>query len=129
MVLSIVELALLRVRLGIWRFAADAPTPAWAVGEFVSVTRTQRELSVVAPEESAPPDLRGERGWRALEVAGPLDFALTGVLAALTAPLAAAEIAVFTVSTYDTDYLLVKDDLVERAVAALTASGHAVRER
>ena len=95
------------------RFAPDAPLPAWvlhASTEFWSITRTPRELSVVCSEDDLPPsvDENVERDWRAFEVAGPLPFDLTGVVSGLTAPLAAAGIPVFVVSTYDTDYVLVK---------------------
>jgi hypothetical protein len=78
--------------------------------EFWSITRTPRELSVVCSEDDLPPSVEEnvERDWRAFEVVGPLPFSLTGVVSSLTAPLAAAGIPVFVVSTYDTDYLLVK---------------------
>jgi hypothetical protein len=59
-------------------------------------------------------------------VAGPLDFALTGVAAALTAPLAAAEVSVLPVATFDTDYLFVREAALDRATAALRAAGHEV---
>jgi uncharacterized protein len=73
-----------------------------------------------------PQEVRAEGGWRCLKVQGPLDFALTGILAALTAPLAAAGIAVFAVSTYDTDYLLLKAENLHRAAEALRGAGHRV---
>ena len=100
-------------RLAICRFAPDAPLPAWvlhASAEFWSITRTPRELSVVCSEDDLPPSVEQqvERDWRAFEVVGPLPFGLTGVVSSLTAPLAAAGIPVFVVSTYDTDYVLVK---------------------
>ena len=91
-----------------------------------SVTRTPDELSIVCSEASVPPTARAQRGWRALEVQGPLDFSLTGVLAALTAPLAQARISIFALSTYDTDYLLVPGEDLARACATLTAAGHTV---
>ncbi len=100
-------------RLAVCRFPADTPLPAWVFhreAEFFSVTRTPRELSVVCAEDDLPPsvDRDVERDWRAFEVVGPLPFGLTGVVSGLTAPLAAAGIPVFVVSTYDTDVLLVK---------------------
>jgi len=100
-------------RLAVCRFAPDAPLPAWvlhASAEFWSITRTPHELSVVCSEDDLPPsvDEKVERDWRAFEVQGPLPFGLTGVVSSLTAPLAAAGIPVFVVSTYDTDYVLVK---------------------
>jgi hypothetical protein len=106
------------------RLPADAPCPAWAAGELVAVTRTGSELSVVCREEGVPAGVTAERGWRCLRVAGELDFALVGVLAALTAPLAEAGVSVFAVSTYQTDYLLVRAEQWERALAALRDRGH-----
>jgi hypothetical protein len=93
---------------------------------FYSVTRTVDELSVVCPEQLVPADAKAERGWRILKVEGPLDFAMTGVLAGLTKPLAEANISVFALSTYDTDYLLVRDSDVAAAISVLHAEGHAV---
>jgi hypothetical protein len=67
-----------------------------------------------------------EVGWRALKVAGPLEFGLTGVLLAIATPLAHAGVGIFTVSTYDTDYVLVKDDSLHAAISALRSAGHTV---
>jgi hypothetical protein len=107
--------------------AAGVPPWAWA-GEFAAVTRTAEELSVVCRESAVPDGVRAERGWRPLRVAGPFDFAAVGVLASLVEPLAAAGISLFAVSTFDTDYVLVKDDQLAGAVAALRRAGHTVHE-
>jgi hypothetical protein len=123
----VLTLSLLPETLAVCRLAPDADVPPWAwTGEPASVTRTRDELSIVCRADAVPRDVRAERGWRCLKVQGPLDFALTGILAALTAPLAAAEIALFAVSTYDTDYLLVKAETLDRAVEALRGAGHRV---
>ena len=103
-----------------------AEFPAWAAGPFLSITRTTDELSVVCPEDAVPPGPRAERGWRCLRVAGTLDFTLVGVLAALVGPLADAGVSVFVVSTFDTDYLLFKDETFGRAVDVLRNAGHTV---
>jgi len=97
-------------------------------GSFVTVTRTADELSVVCAEDAVPAGVRTQGGWRCLRVAGTLDFALVGVLAALLGPLAEAGVPVFCVSTFDTDYLLLQDADLPRAAAALTAAGHRVEE-
>jgi uncharacterized protein len=86
---------------------------------FFSVTRTADETSVVCREELIPAGYLQERGFRLFKVEGPLDFSLTGILSSLLTPLAAAGIAVFTISTYDTDYLMVKGDKLEEAASAL----------
>ena len=92
-----------------------------------SVTRTEEELSVVLPEEAALPAWKAERGWRCLKVLGPLDFSLIGVLASLVTPLAEAGISVFALSTYDTDYLLVRDADLQQAETVLSAHRHAIQ--
>jgi uncharacterized protein len=109
------------------RLDPDDDVPAWAeVGAVSSVTRTASELSIVCVEAAVPAQASAERGWRMLEVAGPLAFTLTGVLASLTVPLAAAEIPLFVISTFETDYLLVREPNLARAAAALRDAGHAV---
>ncbi len=104
-----------------------AEIPAWALaGSFTSITRTAEELSIVCPQAQVPAEIRCDRGWRCFKLQGPLDFSLTGVLASLAAPLAQVGISIFAISTYDTDYLLVKDKDLERAVLVLTQEGHQV---
>ena len=109
------------------RLDPDAPVPAW-VGDspFWSVTRSDSELSIVCAEDDLPDDARAERGWSALELLGPLDFTLTGVVASLVSPLADAKVPIFVISTFETDYLLVREMDAGRAVAALREAGHAV---
>lgn len=117
-------------RFAVCRFAPDDPLPAWvfhAGATTWSLTRTPRELSLVCPEDDLPPSVgRAERAWRGFEVEGPIPFDETGVLAGLTAPLAAAGIPVFAISTFDTDLLLVRERDLERA-AALLAERYEVR--
>jgi hypothetical protein len=90
------------------------------------VSWSTEETSVVCASALVPVDITADTGWRALAVAGLLDLSLTGVLASLARPLAEEDIALFAVSTYDTDYLLVKDSALEAAVAALRTVGHIV---
>jgi hypothetical protein len=109
------------------RLEPCAPVPAWTAGEFVSVTRTAEELSVVCPEGVVPEGVRCERGWRAWRIAGTFDLnSAVGVLASVTAPLAEAGVGLFAVSTFDTDYLLVKAENADRAAEALRRAGHTV---
>ena len=109
------------------RLEPDADIPPWArTGHFWSVTRSDSELSVVCPQEQVPPDASAERGWCAFEVAGPLDFSLTGIVASLVTPLADEGIPLFVISTFETDYLLVREHDLHRSVAALTSAGHSV---
>jgi uncharacterized protein len=113
--------------LGVARLDASAEIPAWAGGAPLSaITRTADELSIVCPEDRIPEETRQERGFRALEVRGPLDFGITGVISALSAPLAAAGIPIFVVSTFDTDYVLVPARQLSAVTAALREAGHEV---
>lgn len=90
------------------------------------MTRTEDELSIVSSSADVPAGVTAETGWRCLRVEGPLSFELTGIVAGLSAPLARAEIPIFVVSTYDTDYMLVKAVDLERACEALKGEGHVV---
>lgn len=113
--------------LAVCRLGADAPLADWMwTGPVASVTRTEAELSVVCAEAAVPEGVRCERGWRALRVRGPLVFDLTGVLASLTAPLAEAGVPIVSLSTFDTDVVLVRAGDLDAAVAALRAAGHEV---
>ena len=110
------------------RFEPDAAIPGWALtGPVSSVTRTPDELSIVCPEAQVPNGVRCERSWRCLKIQGPLPFSLTGVLASVANPLSEAGISLFAISTYDTDYILVKNAELDRARAVLTGVGHDVK--
>lgn len=114
-------------RLAVCRLAPDAPVPPLPLrAALVALTLTRDELSLVVPEDAAPPGAQVEAGWRALRVAGPLDFALTGILAALAEPLARAGVSLFALSTYDTDYILVREAQLPRALETLRAAGHTI---
>ena len=122
-------LSVLPETLAICRLSVDVAVPEWAmIGEFVSITHTGDELSIVCGEEHVPSDVKADRGWRALKVEGPLDLALTGVLASLANPLAEAQINIFAISTFDTDYLLVKEYNVARACEVLRQAGYGVAD-
>jgi len=119
------KLRLLPGSLSICRLPASDPVPGWVEGSGLSsITRTAGELSLVVPSDRVPPGTRAESGWRALEVEGPIPFTATGVLESLLAPLARAGVPVFAVSTFDTDYVLVGEKDLVRAIASLRAAGH-----
>jgi hypothetical protein len=124
---AVVKLFVLDELYAVVRCDPDAPVPDWANGgHFWSVTRSDSELSIVCREDDVPADASAERGWCALELAGPLDFSLTGVVSALVVPLADAEVPIFVLSTFETDYLLVREHDLQRSVEALTRAGHEV---
>lgn len=116
--------------LAVVRLPGDAAVPGWVPDDgFSSTTRGSGELSVVCAAAAVPPDLDVpvERGWVRLELEGPFEFHLTGILAAVLVPLAEAGVGIFALSTYDTDHVLVKDHQLDDAVAALRGAGHTVR--
>jgi uncharacterized protein len=122
-------------RLAVWpdrwavcRLDPSAAVPAWALPptRLTMVTRTDAELSIVAPESVMPADGQIERGFRVLALEGPIPFATTGVIASVATPLAAARVSLFPIATYDTDYVMVKDVDLDRALDALRQAGWTV---
>jgi nitrilase len=110
------------------KLPAEAGVPDWAWrGAVVSVARTADELSIVCTEDAVPCEILCQRGWRCMRVAGSMPFETVGVLAGLTRPIAEAGIGVFAFSTFDTDYLLIRQGDYAAAIAALKADGHEVR--
>jgi hypothetical protein len=116
------KLQILPDTFAICRLERNASIPPWASGDFVSITRTRDELSLVCAQANAPADVQCERDWRVFKIVGPLDFALTGVLASLAMPLANASISLFAISTFDTDYVLVKSDNLPKAIHVLQSA-------
>lgn len=113
--------------LMVCRLDKDAGVPEWATGEeLLSITRTPDELSIICRERNIV-EVKCEHGWKGLRVKGPLDFALTGILVSLARPLAEHGISIFVISTYDTDYLLVKGKDMEKAIKVLVAEGYTVQ--
>jgi hypothetical protein len=105
----------------------DLAIPDWAWrGSFCSATKTATELSIVCPQSQLPAEVTASRGWSCLIVEGPLDLSMTGVLHSLAEPLARARISAFAASTYETDYLLVEQKNLERALKTLADSGHEI---
>ena len=114
--------------LSVCRLQPTAVVPAWAQeGDFWSVTRTADELSILCSRGHVPPEIQAEANWRAFKVEGPLDFTLVGILANLSGVLARAGVSLFALSTFDTDYLLVRVEKLMDAAVALRSAGHTVR--
>lgn len=115
-------------RYAIARLAPDSPFPAWADGPgFVTLSRTQDELSITCLDERVPADVQADRGWLALRFVGPFAFGETGIVLSVIRPLSEQGIGVFVVSTYDGDHLLVQQADAARAQALLAAAGHVLR--
>ena len=126
-----VPLEVLNDRVAICRSGKDEPLPSWAkapAGEFFSVTRTRDELSIIIANPRAPREAKCERDWRLLMVKGPLPFNLVGIIAGLSGTLANAGISIFALSTYDTDYIMVKQTDLDRALATLRRAGYPVSQ-
>ncbi len=122
------ELAVEDGLLAVCRLPPRAPLPDWAnrAQRFLTVSRTAEELSITADAEVVPPETHCARGYRAIRVEGPLALNLVGVLAGIAGPLADAGVSIFAISTYDTDYVLMKAGDLARAVAVLERAGHRV---
>jgi uncharacterized protein len=128
---KLVPLEVLNEHLAICRSDKDEPLPKWAKalpGEFFSVTRTRDEISIIIASARAPREAKCERDWRLVMVKGPLDFNLVGIIAGLSGTLADAGVSIFALSTYDTDYVMVKQIDLDRALAALRRAGYPVSQ-
>jgi hypothetical protein len=101
------------------------PLPVWATaGAWWQAMRTADDLSIVCEESAVPEGVRCQGGWRRIELAGPFDFAVTGILASVLSPLAAAGVPIFALSTFDTDWVLLPGEHLEKAKHALSGAGH-----
>lgn len=114
-------LSVMAIPLAVVRLDVSSSIPNWGIegAEFFSITKTREELSIVCPEEKVPRDAKSEKGWRCFKVEGPLDFGLTGILSSLAQPLAEAKVSIFAISTFDTDYILVKKENLQKAIDIL----------
>jgi hypothetical protein len=109
---------------------ARSPSLVDFEGEFVAISRTTDEVTIICPEAAVPQWIRAEEGWRTLVVEAPSELAsAVGVLTRLTAPIAAAGIAIFAVSTWRTDFILIRQDRLAEAIKALRQAGHRVNAR
>lgn len=113
-------LKLLKEKYAVARLNKESEVPSWGFkGEFYSVTKTEDELSIVCLEENIPQDTKCEKDWRILKIEGPLDFLLVGILSKISSLMAKNNISIFAISTYDTDYILIKEDNIEKAISVL----------
>ncbi|HGL3580039.1 TPA: ACT domain-containing protein [Clostridioides difficile] len=119
------KLKLLVEEYAVCRLNNDSKIPTWIDTEkFYSITRTDDELSVVCLNNNIPSDVKSEKEWRILKILGPLDFSLVGILSKLSSLLADNKISIFAISTYDTDYILVKEKDIENACKILSCNGY-----
>ncbi len=125
---ALLTLTVLPERYAISWLGPKADIPHWAAkGDFMSISRTPDELSVVCLETNVPSGIVSEPGWRIFKCEGPLDLALPGIMASLAEPLAEAGVPIFPIATHHTDYILIKEMHLDTAIRALGGYGHAVR--
>ena len=115
------NLIILKKRYSIYKFKSDCVLPGWVyLSDFYSITKTKDELSVIAiPPDSISEKITCSKDWRILKVDGPLDFSLIGIIADISIILKEKKISIFTISTYDTDYILVKQNKLNIGIKAL----------
>lgn len=124
---KVLTMKLLKEKYGVCRLDRTEAIPEWAKSsEFSSITRTQDELSIVCFEGNIPDGIKCEKDWRILKVQGPLDFSLIGILSSISSILAQKSISIFAVSTYDTDYILVKNKDLDNAIKSLAKERYEV---
>ncbi|MPM52134.1 hypothetical protein SDC9_98890 [bioreactor metagenome] len=120
-------LSLLKDKFGVCRLDINEAIPSWgSKGTFFSITKTADELSIVCNEESIPSNIKCEKEWKALKIEGPLDFSLIGILSKISSLLAKEGISIFAISTYDTDYILVKESHIKNAISVLLSNEYHV---
>ena len=121
------RLTVLPETFAVCRLSPEQAIPQWVWQDkatLLSITYTNDELSIVCPQSLSPSGVQYEGSWKAIRIQGPLDFSLTGILVALAAPLAAARIPIFALSTFDTDYILIQEEYSERARSVLEENGN-----
>jgi len=122
------HLILLPDRYAICRLEPSDPLPPWINQEgFFSITHTIEELSIVCKEAIVPRAIQCQAGWHILKFEGTFEFSQTGVLASVTLPLAEAGISLLAISTYDSDYVLIQTEQLERALQILQEAGHTLQ--
>lgn len=124
------KLEVLEGKFAVCRLDPSSEIPPWVLNNnFFNITRTKDELSLVCLSKSVPTGTKCEADFSALKVQGPLDFSLTGILASILNPLAKEKISVFTISTFETDYVLVRSTDLERAITTLRETGFEISRR
>jgi len=123
------DMILLKDTYAIYKFKSSSKTPRWIENsEFYSVTKTKDELSIVCKQMEVKLPIGGvaDTNWRMIKIAGPLDLSLTGIIAEISGVLAESAVPVFTISTYHTDYFMVKEENLDKAITVLKESGYKI---
>ena len=124
----ILYISVLPDNYSIYRFKSESEIPDWILSsDFYSVTKTKDEISVVGPQTDKTINSICNRDWRVLKIAGPLDFSLIGIIADVSITLKNKNIPLFIISTYDTDYILIKQKDLNKGIKALEEKGHKIQ--
>jgi hypothetical protein len=120
-------LSTIQDRFAICQLGSQAPIPGWVYDcDFFSITRTHEELSIICPETNIPENITSIRGWCVFKIEGQFDFNEIGVLNSITTPLAKAQLSLLTISTFDTDYILIQESHYDQARLILKSAGHQI---
>ena len=129
MVEKILTMKLIKEKYGVCRINPNELIPEWAQNsDFFSITKTCDELSIVCSQDDIPNDIQCEKDWKILKIEGPLDFSLIGILASISTILAQKGISIFAISTYDTDYILVKNKDIDNTIESLVKERYEIIE-
>jgi hypothetical protein len=123
------DFKILKGDYSIYRLNKDSAVPDWTCdSEFYSITRTQEELSIICKHADVKrnDNIKIDNHWRILKIVGPLDLSLIGIIADISVLFKENQISIFTISTYDTDYILVKNQHIDKALTVLKNNGHKV---
>jgi uncharacterized protein len=113
-------LKILKDRYSVCRLNKNDEIPKWIFDEeFFSITRTDDELSIVCLQDKIKEDIKCEKDWKVLKIEGPLDFSLVGILSRISTLMANNGISIFAISTYDTDYILIKEESINKVIEVL----------
>ena len=126
---KVLTMKLLKEKYGVSRLDKNELIPKWAQNsDFFSITKTCDELSIVCSQDDIPNDIKCEKDWRILKIEGQLDFSLIGILSSISTILAQKGISIFAISTYDTDYILVKNKDIDNAIESLIKERYEIIE-
>lgn len=127
--MTTITLSILKDLFSVYKKDPTSPLPEWLDDcEFYHISKTDEELSIVCPQDFLPANTQAEKDWACIKVEGPLEFSLTGILANILKPLAQQNISVFTISTFNTDYIMVKENTLKASIQTLKEAGYRFTE-
>lgn len=124
-----ISIKLLEGKYAVCKLGVTESIPEWCRdNSFVSITRTADELSIVCLQNNVPEGVNAERDWNILKIEGQLDFSLIGIISSISSILAKKEISIFVISTFNTDYILVKEKNIENTIKALLEEEYEIKK-